>query len=508
MDKKQASDKAPKPRYKRPKGLTRKERKRIQQQQREAYRALVKEQAAATGESPLNRFSRLIHEFFVHGLSNLRFSLSLRIAATYARLLLGMYFRNVTLLLLVFCIWQAPQLMLRNGKVVEAVIAAENPLALPPLPYAEQVVAEALPGDPPAPVGFWQQRVQPHLGALRGVTLAQVYHPVLHFETLYAHGGQTWRVRTAHDLWPLCVMFLQLMAALLVFDIGRAVAFLFEGRRMNRKTLQPIADMSKSAQMLSENDLSLRLNVAGAKSELRDLASVLNDMLDRVEVAYNGQKQFVSDASHELRTPIAVIQGYANLLERWGKDDPQVRDEAITAIVHETANMKELVEKLLFLARHDKQPFALKLEHFELRELMEETIRETEMITANHHVETGALTSGILYADRNAIKQAIRILIDNAVKYTPAGGTIRIGCERQQGTVTIAISDTGAGIATADLPNIFDRFYRADAARAGQTSGHGLGLSIAKIIVLAHGGKIKVRSQKGKGTTFSMVLPN
>jgi len=298
------------------------------------------------------------------------------------------------------------------------------------------------------------------------------------------------------------------LAGFFAFDICRAIGFLVRGRHINRRLLQPIADITAHAQMLSENDLSLRLNVAGAKNELKDLAMVFNDMLDRIEAAYNGQKQFVSDASHELRTPIAVIQGYANLLERWGKDAPQVRDEAISAIVNETANMKDLVEKLLFLARHDKQTFKLNLEHFELRELVEETVRETEMITANHRVETGELSSGILYADRNAIKQAVRVFIDNAVKYTPPGGAIRVACERTPGTVTIAVSDSGQGIASADLPNIFDRFYRADAARSGKVSGHGLGLAIARIIVSSHGGKIHVTSQKGVGSTFRIILPN
>jgi len=139
---------------------------------------------------------------------------------------------------------------------------------------------------------------------------------------------------------------------------------------------------------------------------------------------------------------------------------------------------------------------------------VEETVRETEMITANHRVETGELSSGILSADRNAIKQAVRVFIDNAVKYTPPGGTIRIACERTPGTVTIAVSDNGQGIAGADLPNIFDRFYRADAARSGKITGHGLGLAIVRIIVTSHGGKIRVTSKKGAGSTFRIILPN
>ena len=230
-------------------------------------------------------------------------------------------------------------------------------------------------------------------------------------------------------------------------------------------------------------------------------------MLDRIELAYNGQKQFVSDASHELRTPIAVIQGYADLLDRWGKDNPQVRDEAIAAIRSEAQNMKELVEKLLFLARHDKKTLRLKPERFDARDLVEETLRETELIAGARRVQTGRLDAALVQADRGALKQALRILLDNAVKYTPEGGTITLACEAGPDSAALSVSDTGMGISASELNAIFDRFYRADAARSGETPGHGLGLSILKIIVLSSGGKIRVRSALGKGSTFTILLP-
>ena len=126
-------------------------------------------------------------------------------------------------------------------------------------------------------------------------------------------------------------------------------------RAINAQMLGPIGEISETARALNAQNMSQRINVEGTRSELRELALVINEMLDRIEAAYDGQKQFVSDASHELRTPIAVIQGYATMLQRWGKDDAAVRDEAITAISSEAANMKDLVEKLLFLARHDRQ---------------------------------------------------------------------------------------------------------------------------------------------------------
>ena len=486
--------------------MTGKQKRRLKKLRREE-RAQHVRVTVDSNEGVFNTLSQFIHDFFVRGLSNLRFSLSLRISFNYARRLVSMLLSNLVVLFIVFALWQTPMLLARNAQVAQTVAEAGD-AALPlPLAYRENVRVRVLPGERPAPANWLERNIGPYMGSFQTVEF-EGWHPLVVFEEPWVIDAQPHRLRIVHDVWGVCVLFAQLMLALLVFDVLRALWFLVAGRQINRQVLQPIADITAHAQMLSENDLSLRLNVAGTKNELRDLAVVLNAMLDRIEAAYNGQKQFVSDASHELRTPIAVIQGYANLLERWGKDAPQVRDEAIAAIVNETASMKELVEKLLFLARHDKKTFKLNPEHFEVRALVEETIRETELITVNHRVETGTLTSGILYADRNAIKQAIRIFIDNAVKYTPPGGTLRIACERRQGQVAISVSDTGVGIAREDLPSIFDRFYRADAARASTTGGHGLGLSIAKIIVLSHGGKIKVYSQKGAGTTFCILLPS
>lgn len=492
---------------KRPDRAQKKQAKKTQKQARRR----PAQPAYESGESWFNHTSQAINHFFVRGFSNLRFSLGLRISLNYARLLLKMFFSNWLILLIAFCVWQTPMLLARNAEIVRVLQSVEDIETLAYRPYQDTVRARWIAGravEAPEEDDVWQvRRLEAYLAPIQELTL-EGWHPILALEVPVTREGEPYRLRTEHDLAAQCILFGQLLGALFVFDCWRAAGFLVQGRRINRRVLQPVADITAHAQMLSENELSLRLNVAGAKNELKDLATVFNAMLDRIEAAYNGQKQFVSDASHELRTPIAVIQGYANLLERWGKDDAQVRDESIGAIVNETANMKELVEKLLFLARHDKKTFKLNLEHFELRELMEETVRETEMITANHRVETGELSSGILYADRNAIKQAIRVFMDNAVKYTPPGGTIRIACERRPGTVVIAVSDTGIGISRTELSSVFERFYRADTARNSKTAGHGLGLAIARIIVVSHGGKIQVSSKKGMGSTFRILLPN
>jgi signal transduction histidine kinase len=240
--------------------------------------------------------------------------------------------------------------------------------------------------------------------------------------------------------------------------------------------------------------LGTRLDVSGSKNELKDLAKTFNNMLDRIQSAYEKQNQFVSDASHELRTPISVIQGYANLLDRWGKSDSQVLEESITAIKTESESMKELIEKLLFLARGDKDTQKLEKEDFYINELIDEIIKETALIDNIHEVTSMRNEKLLINADRSLLKEAFRIFVDNSVKYTPEGGKIKLECSPEKNSTIITIEDTGIGISEKDLPHIFDRFYRADKSRTKETGGTGLGMAIAKWIILRHEGTIKVLS--------------
>ena len=311
----------------------------------------------------------------------------------------------------------------------------------------------------------------------------------------------------AYRVTELCRLAGVLYGVFLLTDLYRVLHFLKHRNRLNRKVLKPISDMAQTAAQLSASNLSDRISVEGAKNELKDLALVINGMLDRIEVSYNSQKQFVSDASHELRTPIAVIQGYAGMLKRWGKTDPEVLEEGINAIAQETDSMKELVDRLLFLARHDKKTLMLEVESFDPLEVMSEVHREAKMLSEKHSFELNALHGVHISGDKDMIKQLMRILVDNAIKYTPEDGSITLGMRRERGWCVLSVSDTGKGISAEELPKIFDRFYRGDETRCSHSGGHGLGLSIARIIVTAHGGKFKVRSKVGAGTTFSVLLP-
>ncbi|MDI9459316.1 sensor histidine kinase [Candidatus Darwinibacter acetoxidans] len=325
-------------------------------------------------------------------------------------------------------------------------------------------------------------------------------------------------------VWVLKTVFL----VLLIWQLVTAIRTMVSRAELIRRVLRPISDLAQQTQTLSQGQgplsieemqtlagtldeinaarLDTRIDLDTTQDELKNLAVAINGLLDRMRESYRLQARFVSDASHELRTPIAAIQGYVNLLDRWGKNDPEALQESIDALKEEAANMKELVEKLLFLARGDNHTMQINLEHFDLGKLAETMYRETEMIDGGHEFSLETEPAPVL-ADQGLVKQAGRILIDNAIKYTPVGGRIRIVVSCREDKVMFTVQDSGIGIAPEDIPHIFDRFYRADDSRARATGGTGLGLSIAKWVAERHGGYLEVFSRENFGTRISLVLP-
>jgi len=297
---------------------------------------------------------------------------------------------------------------------------------------------------------------------------------------------------------------------------------------MIRKTLDPIAELARAAQSLNEVNrqldrekamalpgildgidagrLDTRIQIDELQDELKNVAIAINGMLDRINESYAAQARFVSDASHELRTPIAVIQGYANLLDRWGTEDEKALMESVAAIKDEAESMKDLVEQLLFLARGDSNRINIVVERIELSELVEEVINESRLIDDGHEFKVSCSKAAVA-ADRGLLKQALRILVDNAIKYTDKGGEITISAVAEGNTVRLAVSDNGIGIKPEILPNVFQRFVRADESRTRATGGAGLGLSIAQWIITKHNGHMEVLSREGIGTRITLILP-
>ena len=324
----------------------------------------------------------------------------------------------------------------------------------------------------------------------------------------FTSGGITYIAMFCYNMSDSYQSYLSLSWKITLLYLFVVFLIIRKGRRSDGKLFEPVRIMSATANRLTVNNLhSERLNVEGTKNELKDLANVINAMLDRIETSYESQKQFVSDASHELRTPIAVIQGYANLLNRWGSTNEEVLHESIDAIQNEARSMQDLVEKLLFLSRHDKKTLKLTKKCFNMRKLVDDMVKETKLVATNRIIHNPVMEDVIVYGDKQSIKQAIRIFIENAVKYTNDGDEINISCQNVNEDCVITVQDSGIGMTQKDIDHIFDRFYRSDYVRNQNISGHGLGLSLAKLIILAHTGKIKVRSQFKQGTSFIITLP-
>ena len=317
----------------------------------------------------------------------------------------------------------------------------------------------------------------------------------------------------------LCIAFAALLVLRLLWML---LISLPKERRRVRKILDPLNELALKADELSkmefgegkyqmledaitslDADESSRLSLGD--SDLLGIEAAINNLLTRIREANRQQARFVNDASHELRTPIAVIGGYADMLARWGKDDEKVLNESISAIQTETERMKHLVEQLLFLARGDSGKTQLQLESVQLSALMKEAYEESLMIDEKHVYRfKQADPDAAVSADPGLLKQAVRILIDNAAKYTKEGDEIILSCGTSEGHPYLQVQDCGIGMAEADAQHMFERFYRADKARSFE--GTGLGLSIAKWIVDKHHGHFEVLSRQDLGTRIRIVL--
>jgi two-component system, OmpR family, sensor histidine kinase ArlS len=267
-----------------------------------------------------------------------------------------------------------------------------------------------------------------------------------------------------------------------------------------------IESMAGAISKIDAKKLDQKTFVQNDQEELKELADAINDLLMRINESYQAQVRFVSDASHELRTPIAVIQGYANMLDRWGKSDEKTLNESIEAIKSESSHMKTLIEHLLFLARGDSDTIRLQLENFNISELLTEVVKETRLIDDGHPYEYNPSDPVYIVADKQLIKQVLRILVDNAMKYSPQNEKIILKLSKEGNQVDIVVQDNGIGIKPQDVPHIFDRFYRSDESRDKKTGGSGLGLAIAKWIIEKHGGHFEVISRLGIGTRITVTL--
>lgn len=293
-----------------------------------------------------------------------------------------------------------------------------------------------------------------------------------------------------------------LLLTLLGLGLSLGAAYLVAGR-----ALQPVSTLTEAAGAIARSrGFSRRVPLGGRRDELGRLAATFNEMLASLEQAYRSQERFVSDASHELRAPLTVIQGNLELLERQPDMPAEARREAIAEASREAHRLARLVGELLALARADAG-FTLRRRRVELDRVLLEVLGEARHLARGQRLELGALQPLAVQGDPDSLKQLLLILVDNALKYTPPGGSVSLALLRHGASAEVLVTDTGVGILPEALPRVFDRFYRADPARGRDPGGSGLGLPIARWIVEQHGGTIALESEPGRGTTVRVRLP-
>ena len=293
----------------------------------------------------------------------------------------------------------------------------------------------------------------------------------------------------------------------ILFTIIGVVITVIVSKLLSRRILRPINNVIKTAKSISTDDLSKRIEVPKGEDELQNLTLIINEMLDRLETSFENQKKFVSDASHELRTPLAIIKGYAEIIRKRGTTDIDIFVESIDSIISETDNMRNLIQKLLFLAKGDITKINTKFIDIDANEMIHQIHSDTIVSTKTHtfHLEMGEDYK--IKGDETLLQQAIRALIENATKYSEPNTNVYIKSFVKNGFGRISIRDEGVGISEEDAKRIFERFYRVDLSRTKATGGTGLGLAIVKRIVELHNGKIEVNSKMNEGTEISIVLP-
>ncbi|HEY4084441.1 MAG TPA: ATP-binding protein, partial [Bryobacteraceae bacterium] len=284
------------------------------------------------------------------------------------------------------------------------------------------------------------------------------------------------------------------------------------GYWMSGRALRPVEEIDRTVRRIGSHTLTERLHLRNTDDELDRLSVTINQMLERLESAFRLVVQFTADASHELRTPVAIIRTTAEVI-RGSRRTPEEYEEAWDQVVLQSERMSRLIDDLLVLARADAGRSDVSFEAIDLADTVNGATAEVKVLADASGLE---LTKSVLpscpaFGDPDAIRRLLLILLDNAIKYTPAGGRIEIRLD-VEGSVegpmaVIEISDTGAGIGPDDLPRVFDRFYRVSMDRSRKTGGSGLGLAIARWLASLHEGEIRVESELGKGSAFRVLLP-
>jgi heavy metal sensor kinase len=351
------------------------------------------------------------------------------------------------------------------------------------------------------PAGFGDEDPDYHTVTIGDQELRVLTYP------LYTESG--YRNRLAAYLQLATVVddynaFERLLIISLLVGAASVTASLFVLTLVTPGLFRPLEDIAVVARQITRaDDLSRRVPDTGRKDEIGDLTIAFNQTLERLENLFRTQQRFLADVSHELRTPLTTIRGNVDLMRRMDMVDP----EFLNDIQAELERMTRLVNDLLMLARADVGSVRIMREPVEIDSVVIDVYRQVAMVEQPVTIKLNEVDQAYVLGDRDRLKQLLLNLVDNAIKYTPEGGEVRMGLSKSEDRVHIYVADNGIGISEEDLPHIFDRFFRVDKARSRAMGGTGLGLSIVRSVVEAHGGDIHVTSKAGEGTTFYVSLP-
>ncbi len=326
---------------------------------------------------------------------------------------------------------------------------------------------------------------------------------------IYGPGHQPYLLQIGTRLKPINDALDTFLWVLLMLLPVTVVISAVGGFIMSKRTLKPVADMTHAAQQISASNLTQRLPTSGRGDELEELAGTFNEMIGRLEASFRQMSEFSANVSHELRTPLQAMQGETELALVSQAPLGECR-RVLESNLEEIDRLNRMVRNLLVLAQADAGEVQPRLEPMDLNELVRDLVEQMQVVADARGLRLRAFTSAPvpLLADALRLRQMMLNLIDNALKYTPAGGRVEVRVERQQGSARVSVRDNGVGISAEDLPHIFERFYRADKSRTrSMVDGCGLGLPMVKWVAELHGGSVLVTSTPGKGSDFVVNLP-
>ncbi|SPE41283.1 Integral membrane sensor signal transduction histidine kinase (fragment) [Candidatus Sulfopaludibacter sp. SbA3] len=280
------------------------------------------------------------------------------------------------------------------------------------------------------------------------------------------------------------------------------------GYWLTTRSLAPLGSMAEQARQISGSNLETRLEIGKAAAELTVLSASFNELLSRLDQTFDSMRRFVADASHELRTPISVIRGEADVALSHDRSSVEYR-QSLAIILDESRRLSRLVDDLLNLARADAGHVKLQVQEFYFNDLLAECCRSVQALAAAREISLECHTGEDVpfRGDEELLRRLVVNLLDNAIRYTPQGGHVSAALRAEGRELSIQVSDTGMGIAPEAMPHLFERFYRADKARSRQDGGFGLGLAIVKWIAESHHGAVDLASRPGSGSTFTVTLP-